>query len=246
MCSVGTNAAALLLAATLGADVSVAWAGSDNANGEPARFLLFGNVDLWRHGGFAHGGMLWARNGLEREGFVLKLMAGGGIYRYVSGALDNTEIMGGMLSAAILPGWRFRRDKLTVTFFAGLDLQNHRLTPDDPSAGLRGRYAGLRTGFELWYEPSATTMLAADASVSTIGPSYSARAAYGWRVLDRFYLGPEVQGFAADDNYRQVRAGLHLTGFKSGTFEWSAGAGLATDSDRRGSVYGKAGVIARR
>jgi hypothetical protein len=65
-------------------------------------------------------------------------------------------------------------------------------------------------------------------------------------VLDRFYLGPEVQGFAADDNYRQVRAGLHLTGFKSGTFEWSAGAGLATDSDRRGSVYGKAGVIARR
>jgi hypothetical protein len=246
MGGVRSGVAACVVAAAFSIEVFVASAADTAADQEMARFLLFANADLWRHGGFANGGMLWARNGLDREGLVLKLQAGGGLYRYRSGALGDVEVTGNMLSAAILPGWRFRRDKLIVTWFAGADAQSHRLTPDDPSAGLRGRYLGLRTGFELWYEPDAATMLAADASVSTIGPSYSARAAYGWRLLDRFYLGPEVQGFAADDNYRQVRAGLHLTGFKGGTFEWSAGLGFAADSDRRGSAYGKAGLIARR
>ena len=59
-----------------------------------ARFLLFSTTDLWRHGGFAHGGVLWAPSGLDQEGPVLKLMFGGGIYHYVSGALGNAEVRG--------------------------------------------------------------------------------------------------------------------------------------------------------
>jgi hypothetical protein len=39
-----------------------------------------------------------------------------------------------------------------------------------------------------------------------------------------FYVGPEVQGFAFDDNYRQFRAGLHLTAFKTESFEWTLAA----------------------
>jgi hypothetical protein len=173
-------------------------------------------------------------------------MFGGGVYRYVSGALGDAEVRGRQFGGALLPGWRFVRNGFFVTVFAGLDLQSHRLSPDDPSAGLRGNYAGLRTGFEFWYEPSAATMVAADASVSTAGPSYSARLAAGWRMFDWFYLGPELQAFAADDNYRQVRAGLHVTGFRTGEFEWSTGLGWAGDSDHRSSLYGKLGVFTRR
>lgn len=149
------------------------------------------------------------------------------------------------MAGAIMPGWRFRRGALITTVFAGLDLQDHRLTPTDPSAGLNGRYAGLRVGFELWYEPTPQTMLTADASVSTIGTSYNARAAFGWRVFDRYYLGPEVQGFAAGDNYRQYRAGMHVTGFKTKEVEWSAGLGWATDNDERDGIYGKLGLLLR-
>ena len=75
--------------------------------------------------------------------------------------------------------------KLTVTVFLGVDFQQHRLTPDDPSAGLRGSYDGARTGFELWYEPTAATMVAADASLSTIGPSYNVRLATGCAASTR-------------------------------------------------------------
>jgi hypothetical protein len=211
-----------------------------------ARFLLFSTTDLWRQGGFSHGGLLWAPSGLDRNGPVLKLMFGGGIYHYLSGALGNADVRGAQLAGAILPGWRFVRDNLIVTVFLGYDFQHHRLTPDDPSAGLRGGYVGARTGAEVWYQPTSTTMLAGHASVSTVGPSYDARLAAGWRAFDAFYVGPEVQAFGADGNYRQVRGGLHITGFRTEVFEWSVGAGWATDTDNRSGAYGKIGVFTRR
>ena len=249
----GRTVAAWTLAVTLIAMTSEAWADpfADEWTEYPrptpsqARWLLFSNTDVWRDGGFSHGGVLWAPSGLDQHGLVLKLMFGGGVYRYSSGALGNTEVRGNLLAGAILPGYRFVRDKLIVTFFLGYDFQHHHLTPDDPSASLRGSYNGVRGGLELWYEPTATTMIAADASVSSIGPSYNARFAAGWRAFDAFYVGPEVQGFAAGNNYQQVRAGLHLTGIKTGAFEWSTGAGWAMDSDHRSGVYGKLGVFTR-
>ena len=213
---------------------------------DQAQLLVFSTTDLWRQGGFAHGGVLWAPRGLDRDGPVLKLMFGGGLYHYISGALGNTDVRGQLLAAAALPGWRFVRERFTVTAFLGYDFQRHQLTPDDPSAGLRGSYNGVRAGIELWYQPTAATMIAADASVSTVGPSYNARLAAGLRAFDAFYFGPEVQAFGADDNYQQFRAGLHVTGFRFGEWEWSAGAGWAIDSDDRSGAYGKLGVLTRR
>lgn len=228
------------------AQASAAQSTPDRIVQEQARFLLFSTTDLWRQGGFAHGGLLWAPTGLDRDGPVLKLMFVGGFYRYISSALGNIEVHGMEIGGAILPGWRFVRDNFTITVFLGYDFQRHRLTPDDPSAGLRGSYVGARTGFELWYQPTATTMVAADASYSTVGPSYNVRLAAGLRAFDAFYLGPEVQAFGADNNYHQFRAGLHLTGLRTGAFEWSAGVGWATDTDDHSGAYGKLGVFTRR
>jgi hypothetical protein len=46
------------------------------------RYLLFAGFDLWRNGGFAHGGLLWSPGGIEREGLTFKLLLAGGLYRY--------------------------------------------------------------------------------------------------------------------------------------------------------------------
>ena len=158
----GRIAALLFFAGALGSTASRAFAEPDpfdsldqidRIHRQQARFLLFSSTDIWRQGGFAHGGLLWAPSGLDRDGPVLKLMFGGGIYHYISGALGNTEVRGELLAGTILPGWRFVRDTLSVTVFLGYDFQQHRLTPDDPSAGLRGRYVGARTGFESGISP---------------------------------------------------------------------------------------------
>src|SRR5262245_29980411 len=243
---VRARSVAVAVVAAIGVIVVPAWAGDEPRHGDGPRFLLFSSTDLWRHGGFAHGGLVWSPGGIDNDGFALKLMLGGGTYRYISGALGDTEVSGRLLAAAILPGWRFVRGKLFITVYGGLDLQDHKLTPDDPSAGLRGSYAGLRGNVEIWYEPTSLTMVAAHGSVSTIGASYNARVALGWKVFDRYYLGPEVQGFAAGDNYHQFRAGMHVTGLRTEMFEWSGGLGWATDSDNRGGLYGRAGLLMRR
>ena len=239
------NAAAWLLAAAFIVTACDAGAEPLEAGPEQARWLLFSSSDVWREGGFSHGGALWAPSGLDQQGLVLKMMAGGGVYHYTSGALGNADVRGELISASILPGYRFVRDKLIVTIFLGYDYQHHHLTPDDPSASLRGGYLGVRSGFELWYEPTELTMIAADASVSSIGFSYNARFATGIRVFDWFYVGPEVQGFSAGDNYKQGRAGLYISGLRTGSFEWSTGAGWTMDSDHRSGAYGKLGVFAR-
>jgi len=208
------------------------------------RFLLFSGTDLWRSGNFSYGGIYWSPRGLDRDGFLVKASLSGGVYHYRSGALGNVRVFGRALGVQILPGWRFSHGSFETKILAGFDLQHHQLFPDDPSAGLRGRRTGLQTAVEIWYQPDDTSMLAADAAVSTIEAIRHARLAYGWRLFDRFYAGPEIAGFAAG-SYRQFRVGLHVTALRTGIWEWSGGIGFASDNDGVNGAYGRFGVLRR-
>ena len=213
-CGGRVNAATVIAAAfvvcRVGLSTSPARAGDDGAH-----FLLFSGADLWRDGRFMHGGLLWSPEGIDREGFTLEAMISGGTYRYASGALNNALVIGADEEAQVLPGWRFKRDRLD------------------------------RGAVNLWFEPTPATMVAADASLTSIANGYSARAAYGWRLHDWFYLGPEAQTFACI-GYSQLRFGLHLTGLKTEQWEWSAAAGWANDSDGRSSPNLRLGLLTRR
>lgn len=208
----------------------------------PEKFLFFTGFDLWRSGGSFYGGMQWAPGGLNADGFILKLLVAEGSYRYLAG---TTSIRGTGLLASVLPGWRVKRNDLEIKFFVGLDLQNHRLSPDDPANSLRGNHAGLRAGADLWWEPTATLMFASSISGSTIGTNFSIRGAAGWRVEDRFWAGPEVET-SGDQVYRQYRIGAHLTSLKWSAFEWSLGAGYVEDNSQRSGLYGRISVLTRR
>ena len=211
--------------------------------GASAKFLLFSGTDFWRDGAFLYGGLVWSPAGLDRDGFTLKGLIGGGTYRYNSGAL-STEVDGREYMGSVMAGWRFKVDRLEATVLVGPDFQDHKLTPDDPGGRLRGSYFGGRAGLDVWYEPTPTLMAAVNTSVSTIASEYAARGAFGFRVLDRLYVGPEAETLGCV-GYRVFRFGAHATGLKFGSFEWSAGGGWADDSDRRAGAYGHIGVLAR-
>ncbi len=209
-------------------------------------FLYFAGTDLWNHGSFSYGGVLWAPEGLDREGFTFKALIGSGAYQYVSGALGGATVIGSQVTAFALAGRRFVSGKTYVTVLGGIDIQYHTTTPYDPGSDLNGTHVGARAAVEFWNEPDANTMLAGDATISSIGPSYAARIALGWRIADAFYLGPEVAGFANRDTYQQLRAGLHITGLRYAWIEWSAAAGWAADSDDREGFYARVGMHVRR
>ena len=221
-------------------------AGPSQADDEEARILLFSGRDLWRNGAFAYSGLLMAPGGLDEDGFMLKLLLGGGVYRYISGGLGGENVIGAEWMAQALPGFRIKRGNAEYKFFFGPELRRTKLWPDDPGSGLRGQNFGLRMAGELWYEPSRDSLIVGDASLSTVGASRAARIAYGWRVADEMftdgvYVGPEAQYFASD-NYRQGRVGLHLTSMKTDATEWSAAAGWARDTDGRSSPYVRLGL----
>ena len=41
---------------------------------------------------------MWSPGGIDHDGFTLKLMLGGGNYRYISGALGDAEVNGRLLA----------------------------------------------------------------------------------------------------------------------------------------------------
>ena len=212
------------------------------SGGHPEKFLYFSGFDLWRSGSSFYGGLQWAPRGLNEDGFTLKLLLAEGSYRYLAG---TTDIRGTGLLASVMPGWRIKRGDFEVKIFAGLDLQNHRTSPDDPGNSLRGTHAGLRVGADLWWEPTRDIMAAASISGSTIGTTFGIRAAAGWRVMDRFWTGPEIET-SGDEVYRQYRIGVHLTSFKTAAFEWTLGAGYVEDNSSRSGLYGRVSLLTRR
>ncbi|MGE0564938.1 MAG: cellulose biosynthesis protein BcsS [Pseudolabrys sp.] len=223
-------------------DTAAASSRSGRAGGT---FLLFAGTDLWRHGLFAHGGILWSPNGLTREGFTFKMAIAGGAYRYDSGALNNTSVLGREFRATIMPGWRFRFGSTEIKVFAGPELQSHRTRPDDPGSSLNGTRGAARIALEFWQQPTPDTMISADVTASTATDNnYAVRIAAGWQVLENFFAGPEVQIWS-DERYRQYRFGVHLTRVVIKTEEWSLAAGWATDNDERESFYTRIGVLTK-
>lgn len=204
------------------------------------RILLFSGVELSRTGGFLFGGFVWSPHGINAGGFAVKTLAGGGVYRYRSGA---EQIVGRQLLDSVMPGWRFKLEKFEASMFAGLDVQTHRFHPDDPGNRLAGTHVGMRFAGDVWWEPLPDTMANGWASWSTIGTSYAARIAFGWRPVGLFYLGPEAQALG-DGSYRELRFGLHVTSWRTGPLEWSAGGGYAHSQDGDGP-YVRVGVLVR-
>ncbi|HXO72243.1 MAG TPA: cellulose biosynthesis protein BcsS [Bradyrhizobium sp.] len=206
------------------------------------RVLLYAGFDIWRYGRAGYGGFYWAPDGLNKDGFITRLFVSGDAERYDAGSRRfNTNI----IRAAPLAGWRLSRGTLELKVFAGPELENRTLMPDIPTAEFRGTRIGARVASELWWEPMPEMMLTSAFSASTNATSHSARGAAGWRVLDRFWAGPEISA-SADVFSQQVRIGAHLTGFRLDALEWSAAVGYVQDSFHRSGVYGRIGVLTRQ
>lgn len=209
--------------------------------------LQFSGRDLWRNGIFAYSGFVYAPGGFDHDGFLFKLVVNGGVYRYWPGSMPGQEVRAAEWQMQALAGFRMQRGAAEWKFFFGPEWQKHWLSLDDLDNKLRGQNFGMRFAAELWSEPTASTLIAGDASLGTLATSHSARLAFGWRISSEllnenyFYLGPEVQAFTSD-GYRQVRLGLHVTSMKTGDIEWSAAIGYARDTDRHASPYLRLGL----
>jgi|SRR5580700_8996538 hypothetical protein len=98
-----------------------------------------------------------------------------------------------------MPGWRFSGNRLTVSVFAGPVVQDYRLSPYDPGSKLHGLYVGGQFAAEVWYQPTAETMVAVNGTLASIGPTGSARTSPHC-VLKRWSGRPRPAGRWAPTN----------------------------------------------
>ena len=213
------------------------------AAADDAAFLFFGGTDLWRYGAFINGGLLWSPDGINNDGFTLKTLLNGGVYTYNSGTLHET-VHATTESAAILPGWRYAHDNVFVSVYAGAVVQDFQLRPYDPGGRLHGLHFGGELAADVWYQPTAATMVSVGGAVTSIGPTGWLRGAFGVRLFDAFYAGPENQDIWCG-TFEEVQLGGHVTALRIGALEWSAGTGWALTSDHRHGPYLRLGVNAR-
>jgi hypothetical protein len=209
---------------------------------KPEHFLFYSGFDVWRFGLAGFGGFYAAPDGLDKDGFIVRLFVSGGRERYdTSTKRFNTDILRGSL----LPGWRLSEGTFELKVFAGLDLESRALTQDLPAAEPSRNRIGARVAAETWWEPMSGRMLTSSLSATTNFNAWNIRGAAGWRAFDQFWAGPEI--LASGDVFsRQFRIGAHLTGIKLATFEWSAATGFVQDSFGRNGIYGRIGVLARQ
>ncbi len=214
----------------------------------PETVLLFAGYDVWRDSGTNYGGVQWSPGGLDRDGVAFRVLGSANRERFESpGATYRTDIF----RSSLLVGYRLSSGTFELKAFAGPDLEYRRFKPDLAAQPLRGLHAGGRALAEIWWQPTAETMLAGSASISSVASAWSGRIAGGVRVFDRFWVGPELLA-SGDDFSKQYRAGAHITGLQTVLFEdappleWSVAAGVVHDSFSRTGLYGRISVLTKR
>jgi hypothetical protein len=208
--------------------------------GMPDRMLYFSGVEMQRWSLAAYAGAQWAPARIDREGFILRMVMSDSIERYVTRAHHyDTQILRG----ATMPGYKWSRDKFELQILAGVGIEVDGKLTDRSAAAWRVKL-GAQVAADLWWEPSRAWMLQTSFAATTIDNGFSTRAAAGWRLFDRFWIGPEL---AASQDYfsRQYRLGAHLTGLRTDEYEWSVAAGQVWDSYQREGIYGRISVVVR-
>lgn len=197
----------LVLAAIAAGGVSTAQAGGlkdgvVDYSDEAKAWVLFSGFDVVRDAQYTYSGLIVALNrDIGKDGFVLRLYGGNVGYEYDNGGI-RTDGDGWQFDAML--GYKVSRGHWWAAAYAGVDYQNHDLTPDDLDNPVRGSEVGVKVAFDSATLRTGTPVYASlSGNYSTAFDSYWARGRVGAN-LGHLTIGPEaiVIGNEAFDAHR--------------------------------------------
>ncbi|MDP4023015.1 cellulose biosynthesis protein BcsS [Methylobacterium sp. NEAU 140] len=133
-------------------------------------------------------------------------------------------------------GYALVGDSSVLSGFVGLNVRRDETSHFDPSVSAARTEVGVKTALDFYARPTALTMVHATGSYATTFNAYYGRLRFGFASFAGGYLGPELTALG-DDNYRQWRAGAHLSGMQFGALQFGVSAGYVHDHVRKGGVY---------
>jgi hypothetical protein len=210
------------------------------SGGMPDRLMYYGGIDASHWGVGAFSGVQWSPNGLNRDGFILRMFMAESLERYTTRIVNYDTQIG---RASILPGYLIKTGNLEVQVLAGLDVEADFFFANIRPYKWRVLF-GTRGTVDAWWEPTQLLMLQYSLSGTTIDSGYSTRIAAGIRMFDWFWVGPEAV-LSNDYFSQQTRLGGHLTGLRAGPYEWSFAGGYVRDNFERQGAYARFGLTIR-
>jgi len=206
----------------------------------------YGGFDVARDQWLAYSGMTFALSSpdIYSDGWRLRLGGGYGRYRYDS---QHYEVEHSY--AEVLLGYYLQLGQLTAKAFAGAAMSTEHHLKTDPDNRDDGTEYGVKAALEFWLTLSANAWTSLDLSYSTARNESASQWRYGWRVLPKLSIGPELRydkNVETGDGAWNGRAGLFTR------YEWSggeislAGGGLWRVDDwaaKDPSAYGTVNVL---
>jgi hypothetical protein len=169
----------------------------------PERGVWFGGYDFVKGSSYYFDGLIVALNGdLSRDGFALR--AYGSRVDYDLDPGDGRGYQGDLML-----GYLFTRGQLSGGVFVGVDYQDYKLKPDDPTAQVRGTEVGFAVAANLDGSREGPFYFSLNGKYSTAFESYWGRARVGLN-RGRFTFGPEAIAFG-DVEFDAQRLGGFLT-----------------------------------
>lgn len=209
----------------------------------------FAGVDAGDSWQVSYAGFTLAPDGLDREGWRVRLYGGAGRYSYTS----TTEISPGLRVAfdrraevfqlEALAGWHTSAGMMTARLFAGIAYEDHVVSPDDPQNAIAGAHFGGKMAIETWFDLSRWAWASVDASyTSTIG-GYSGAIKLGLKPVGWLSLGPEASALG-NREFDGRRLGAFAR-WHCGGCDATLSGGVSGDYDDETGAYGALSFYSR-
>jgi hypothetical protein len=191
------------MAAAAFALIAPAGAGDMSSGPAPQRGVYFSGLDLVEGSTYTYSGIIVAVNGnLSKDGVLVRLY--GSWVEYDLNPGDGRGLQGDAMI-----GYKFTRGPVWGSIFVGVDVQDFDLSPDNPTAIIRGTETGFKVSGDLATVYGSPLYASIAGSYSTAFDSYWARARIG-HFRNRITVGPEAIAFGNED-YEARRLGGFIT-----------------------------------
>lgn len=167
---------------------------------------VFGGIDLGPNAQTVYLGSIVALNGdFARSGFVLR---GLGVYSTYDYRAAVGEVDGRLSQVDVMLGYHFLTPYGRALAYVGVEHQDHRLSPFDPTNPVFGGETGLKVAADITPYVGHEWYVNLMASYSTAFDSYWARLRVGHN-FGNVTIGPEGQT-GGNEVYEEYRIGLFM------------------------------------
>ena len=161
---------------------------------------------------YSVGGEVALNGDMSRPGFLLQAFGGFGDYEYPNSGVPGAIVNGDLYEVSGLLGYQFFAGNFKIAAFGGVDWQDNRLSPNDPSNPVNGSQTDFITTASMETTGTDLVYLKLYGGYSIVNETYWAKARIAPKLGQdrRLKIGPEG-AFYGNENSNNQQLGAFMS-----------------------------------